>query len=269
MAKSKYKILIPKEHGAWAILLIPYSIGVAIADGFSPRTILGLIGILLLFISRPSLIALLKRRNISSSYVLLWLNFLIPATLGLSIYSLLFVRYGLWKLLHIGLVGLVLFFLYIWLTSQRKEHTIFGELVGIFMLTLSSPIAIYLAKGQLTIQAFMLWLVNTLYFAASIFYIKMKVRASIHRNDLASKRIKFTLAKNCIAYLIILILIITILTIEDWIPLLVPLAFVPMITHTLWNIITLKPKLKIMKEGWIQTGLALIFLVLVIISYKI
>lgn len=269
MTKAKYKILIPKEHGAWAILLIPYCIGIAITNEFSMRTILGLFGILLLFISRPSLIKLVRRRNNNSQNILLWLNFLIPATLGLSIFSLLFVRSGLWELLYFGFAGLMLLAIYTWLTLQHKERSVFGELVGIFLLTLSAPLAVYLAREQLSGQAFVLWLVNTLYFASSVFYIKTKIKVFIRHANFDSDVTKFVLAKNFLAYLTILILIIALLTVRQMIPLLVTLAFVPMIAHTLWSIFTRSPKFAIMKEGFIQIGLSFIFAILLIISFKI
>ncbi|MFQ6103557.1 MAG: YwiC-like family protein [Candidatus Glassbacteria bacterium] len=267
------KVLIPKEHGTWAMLLIPYSIGVAVSGGFSTKTIYGLVGVLMLFLSRPSLMILLKERQFHGRYPVgarkLWFNFGIPAVSGMGVFFWLFIKYSLWQLLLIGWVGIVLFLLYTWCTLHRMERAFFGQIVGILMLTFTTTLAVYISRGRLTREAFILWLLNALYFTLSVFYIKMRVRTSTCRDGLATNRVKFALAKNCLAYLTILMLIIVILILTQWVPVLVVLAFVPVTAHTLWGTITLQPKLEIMREGLIQTGLALIFAVLVIISYRI
>ena len=54
------KTLIPKEHGAWTILILPYFVGVTVGGGISGRGILGFFGILLVFLSRQPLHLILK-----------------------------------------------------------------------------------------------------------------------------------------------------------------------------------------------------------------
>jgi len=263
------KILIPKEHGSWAILLIPYFIGAAITGGFSNRITLGLIGILLLFFSRQPLLLLLKNRNghgITDRG--LWLNFLIPLIAGLGIFFWLMLNYQLWQLWLIGCIGLMLFSLYIYLFLQRKERSILGEVVGISLLSLSSSVAVAIAQGRLTSQALLLWLVNALYFSASVFYIKMKIAArNQYRKDFTDKK-DLSITKNCLSYLAILLIIVGILIFADWLPGLIILAFVPMILHTLWQILVRDTDLKMMREGWIQVGLSIIYAFLVVISYR-
>ncbi|MDW7680496.1 MAG: YwiC-like family protein [bacterium] len=264
------KIYIPKEHGSWAILLIPYFIGVAITGDISSRTALGLIGILMLFFIRQPLLLILKNRNnYKMNHRALWLNFLIPLMAGLGIFFWLMLNYQLWQLWLIGCIGLMLFSLYIYLFLQRKERSIPGELVGIFLLSLSSTVAVALAQGKLTSQALLLWLVNALYFSSSVFYIKMKLAArNQYRKDSADKK-DLSMIKNCLAYLAILMIIVVILIFADWLPGLIILAFVPMIVHTLWHILVRNTEVKIMREGWIQVGLSIIYAFMVVISYQI
>ncbi|MFQ6093894.1 MAG: hypothetical protein ACE5OR_14680 [bacterium] len=197
------------------------------------------------------------------------MRFGLPAASGLGVFAWLFMRYGLWPLLLIGLVGAILFILHTRMTLHRQERTIWGELLGILTLTITAPLAAYLSRGRLTGDAFALWLLNALYFAASVFYIKMRVTASTKGDGLSSKRNRFALAKNCLAYLTILALIVAILIFAEWVPALVILAFVPMMAHTAWSIGTLRPKLEIKKQGFMQVGLSLIYAALMIISYKL
>jgi hypothetical protein len=264
------KLLIPKEHGSWAILLIPYFISVAITGGFSSRTVLGLVGLLLLFFSRQPLLLLIRnrdRRNMSGRE--LWLSFLIPFITGLGVFCWLMLKYQLWQLWLIAGIGLAIFMIYIYLFLQRKERSILGELSGISLLTLSSSAAIAIAQGRLTSQALLLWLVNALYFSSSVFYIKMKIAAYTQQRKNTIDKTALPMTRQCLAYLAILMIIIGILIFANWLPGLILLAFIPMIIHTLWQIWISKADLKIMREGWIQVGLSIIFALLIVVSYRL
>jgi len=74
--------------------------------------------------------------------------------------------------------------------------------------------------------------------------------------------------QQCLAYLEIVMIIMRILIVADRLPGLILLAFVTMIFHTLWQIWISKADLKIMREGWIQVGLSIVFALLVVISYR-
>jgi len=149
------KLLIPKEHGSWAILLIPYFIGVAITGVFSSRMRLGLVGILLFFFSRQPLMLLIRNRDRQNSNSKeFWLSFIIPFIAGLGVFGWLMLKYQLWQLWLIVGIGLIIFLIYLFL--QRKERSIVGELVGIILLSFFSSAAIVLAKGSLTSQTLLL-----------------------------------------------------------------------------------------------------------------
>ena len=60
-----------------------------------------------------------------------------------------------------------------------------------------------------------------------------------------------------------------VLTLSTLAPILVALAFVPMMAHTLWSIVLMPHRLNIMKQGFVQVGLSLAFAVFIIISYKV
>lgn len=264
------KLLIPKEHGSWAILLIPYFIGVAITGDFSSRTVLGLVSLLLLFFSRQPLLLLLRNRDRhSTSSRGLWLSLLIPFIAGLGVFGWLMLKYQLWPLWLIAAIGVMIFFIYLYLLLQRKERSILGELTGISLLTLSSSAALAFARGRLTSQALLLWLVNACYFASSVFYIKMKIAIHTQQRENSTDKTSLPMTRQCLAYLAILLIIIGSLSFANWLPGLILLAFIPMVIHILWQIWVSKADLKIMREGWIQVGLSIVFALFVVISFRL
>ena len=177
--------MLPREHGSWAMLLVPCCIGVIVAGGFSPPSVLGLVGCLLLFLCRRPFVILLKSRrskeDTDHTDPLLWMSFAIPAISGLSIFIWLLFQYSLWYLLLLGFISVLVFTAHTLLTLQRRERTVSGELLGILVLTMSAPLAFYISRNELRADAFVLWLLNALYFGASVFYIKMRFSSHLSR----------------------------------------------------------------------------------------
>ncbi len=104
------KTLIPKEHGAWAILILPYFVGVTVGGGISGRGILGFFGILLLFLSRQPLHLILKIYFSEVRFQRikrgeLWQVFLPFLGGGVVIFLWLIIRYRLGDLIIIGQIA--------------------------------------------------------------------------------------------------------------------------------------------------------------------
>ncbi|HEB34466.1 MAG TPA: hypothetical protein ENI18_01285 [Candidatus Aminicenantes bacterium] len=267
------KTLIPKEHGAWVILTLPYFVGATVGGGISGRGILGFFGILLLFLSKQPLHLILKM-NFSEVRLQrikkgeLWQAFLLFLGCGTGIFLRLIFRYRLGDLIKIGLIALFLFLFHTYLALYRKERTLIGELLGVALLTISAPVGVVLSGGKLSRGTLILWLLNVFYFSGSIFYIKMRKKAARARKKIPSFPLNINLVKECLAYIVLLIIILVLLVFTKGVPVLVPLAFIPMVIYILWSIIVLRPRFEIMKQGLIQTSLSLIFGVLIIIFWR-
>ncbi len=267
------KTLIPKEHGAWVILTLPYFVGATVGGGISGRGILGFFGILLLFLSKQPLHLILKM-NFSEVRLQrikkgeLWQAFLLFLGCGTGIFLWLIFRYRLGDLIKIGLIALFLFLFHTYLALYRKERTLIGELLGVALLTISAPVGVVLSGGKLSRGTLILWLLNVFYFSGSIFYIKMRKKAARTRKRSPSFPFNINLVKQCLANIVLLNIILVLLVFTKSVPVLVPLAFIPMVIHILWSIIVLRPKFEIMKQGLVQTSLSLIFGVLIIIFWR-
>lgn len=265
-------IVLPKEHGAWAMLLVPYVIGAAVAGGLSAPVVAGALGILVLFLSRPPLTLLIKRRIINGAFGegagQLALNFILLASTGIVIFIWLMAAENLWALLLFIMIGAILFLVHQLLIFKQRERSTVPELVGIMLLTLTAPLAYYLAAATLAREAWMLWLLCALYFGASVFYVKMKLGVKARHRGKPSESKNLRAARSSIAYLFIMAAAVGVMTLAGLAPGLVPVSYLPMATYLLVNIF--RPGLisSLMVEGIMQTVLSLSFGILIIIAYN-
>lgn len=257
------------------MLLVPYLTAMfAFPGAVSPQTLFGMVGVLLLFFSRPPLMLLLKRKVIDGGFGpgsrTLWLNFGIFAGTALAVFSLLTVVHGLWQLPLLGGISLVLFVLHTAQALRRRERTITGEFLGIITLTITAPLAAYLGCGKLlSREAGMLWVLNALYFGASVYFIKMFMRASAHRGGSLGWGRKFSLGKKSLIYNAFMAALLAGLTAAAWIPPYAFVAFVPIFIHITRSVLTLRPTQNLKVEGFVQAGLSLVFAALLAASYRL
>lgn len=257
------------------MLLVPYLTGVAaVAGAATPQIFFGLAGVLLLFISRPPLMLLLKRKVVDGSFGdgsrSLWLNFTIFAAAGLAVFSLITVVHGMWQLPLLGGASLVMFILHTAQALRRRERSAAGEFIGVAMLTVTAPLAVYLSCGELFVrEAAMLWLLSALYFGASIYFIKMFMRAAAWRGKRLTLGEKLSLGRNSLAYLAAGAAVLTVVTSLLWVPAYAFIAFAPIYVHVVRNVFTLRPGMNLKLEGFIQAGLSLAWAGLLIMFYRV
>jgi len=219
---------MPREHGSWAMLIVPLLIGLAVAPAWHSRAIGVIVAALGMFLARFPLATLVKTRRRQGGD---------RAMLGVwsAIYGGLTALSGGWLIVVQGLVwlapfgvlsGLLLVF-HLWLVARRQELSLVGELIGIGGLALGAPLAYYAASGHLDRSAAMLWLVNALYFGGTVFYIRLKVRQQprLPAPDQVGERL--VKAKACLAYQTAALTVVLALVALQQAPALTPLAFGP------------------------------------------
>lgn len=257
------------------MLLVPYVVAAAAFPGWlSFNTLAGLGGVLLLFFARPPLMLLLKRRVIDGSFGTrsgsLWLDFALTAGLSLAVFIFLTAGRGLWGVACLAAVSIVLFGLHTRFTLSRQERSALNEFIGIIMLTATAPLAAYLSLGELRrMDVWMLWLLNALYFGASVYFIKMFMRAAAYREQRLTLGIRFFLARSSLAYLVFAAALLAAVSRAGWVPAYTFLAFAPVFIHVVRNVFTLKPGMNLKVEGFIQAGLSIIFAASLIAVYRL
>ncbi|MFQ6612661.1 MAG: YwiC-like family protein [Fidelibacterota bacterium] len=167
----------PRQHGAWIMFLIPAFMAVFL----DPRWVLPDIGLIftfiLIFLSYQPLQRFLRqflKRSVFDYAALQWT--LLLGGGGIILAATLFLYYQRWNSFLFGTIVLVLLLLHLMLAIQTNALALPAELVGVLGLTAAAPTIAVFNTGTLNTQSIMVWLVNALYFAGSIFYIKLKLR---------------------------------------------------------------------------------------------
>ncbi|MEW5957469.1 MAG: YwiC-like family protein [Chloroflexota bacterium] len=261
---------LPREHGAWAMLTVPLSLGLVIAPAWHNRALVLVVAALVFFLARFPLATLVKtrrRRNPGRFDQWQWVAVYSGVTLLSGAWLVL--AQGLGWLAPLGLVGGLLLGYHLWLVARREEMSIGGEVAGIGGLALGAPLAYYAASGQLDRTAAALWLVNALYFSGTVFYIKLKVRQQPRLpapDHLVERLIK---AKACLAYQTAALTLVIALAAFRQAPVLTLLAFAPATVKVLvgagrWQD---KQSLNLVRLGLTELFHALAFAGLVIIAF--
>ncbi|MHB9112494.1 MAG: YwiC-like family protein [Thermoleophilia bacterium] len=274
MAQGRARlIVVPREHGAWAMLVVPYIVGVSIAGNLTAKVIAGLAGVLMLFFSRASLAPLLKSRAIDGSFgtgsLSRWLNFAIFAAAGSSVFLYLMIAGSFWQLGVVAAMGTALFLVHEWLVWRRRERSASAELAGVALLTLTAPVAVIVSACDSCVRlAIILWLLNATYFGASVFYVKMRLRTSARRRKPGSIRDRFIAARGSIVYMAAVIVVLMVLSATDEIPFGAVAAFVPIFLYQVWGLISGASSMTLKAEGIAQTVLSVIYALLLVGAYR-
>lgn len=260
--------IITKEHGSWAVLLVPIIVGTIYADIFTWNVMLLGASALLVFMTYVPVHSLLqyffgakpgkdKIRGAffwSIIYFLAGLGFIVPLFLQ---------QY--WFLIHIGAIGLLLFFGNFYLTKRTKK-SIGSDLVAVSGLTLGAPAAYYISTGRLGTEAASVWLLSFLFFGCSIFYVHMKMQVSGMKKERWKWEEKITAGSLNILYHVAVIGIVALLALYHITPAMVILAFVPMFVHAVVGTIQLHRRVKFRHLGFLLLGQSVLFCIAIALS---
>lgn len=262
---------LPKEHGSWAMLIVPLLLGLAIAPAWQWRALILVAAAFGFFLMRYPLVTLVKtRRRAATDRAYLWRWAAIYGGLAALGGGWLILAGGLWWLAAMGLAGGLLVLFNLWLVSRRQEMSAVGELAGIFGLALGAPMAYYAASGRLDGVAATLWLINALYFGGTVFYIKLKVRQQprLPAPNRAAERL--AQAKACLTYQAAALTIVILLVTLQRAPQLAPLAFVPATLKAAWGAWHWQDKktLSLTRLGVTEILHAVAFTALIIVAFR-
>lgn len=163
---------------------------VVVSNEWTWSSLLLLVSFVLIFLSHRPAVRFLrrwKRRRTVDRHAYKWALFLGGS--GISLVSVLFLSQQQWNALFFGLAVAVAFLLHLRLTLNREHMSVTGEIIGVLGLTASAPVMYLFLNGALDAKGWVLWMICFLYFAGSIFYIKLKVRTqpSLPEPHLAGK----------------------------------------------------------------------------------
>jgi hypothetical protein len=256
--------LIPREHGAWAVLLVPLVIGTRAGGGWDWLGLCFTLSVLGAFLSYLPAQTLLRRKFSFSSTEenLRAARHSLFVALSLAILFLLPVLIvgGRWLLLPLAAVSVVCFF-FNFILTKRQSKTIPSDLAAVLGLTATAPGAFYVASGRLGTEAFLLWLLNVFFFGSCVFYVHMRIRALASKKNRWGLRDRLAYGGTNLIYHLVMVGILILLALERVMPSLQLLAFAPMTITALWGTTTLVSETNLRKVGFMLLTHSVLFMI--------
>ena len=163
-------IVLPKEHGAWAMLILPFMVSLAVHE----QNVLQLplfLGMFFLYLSLYPLMMILRNKQNAQEYSK-WL-------VGYGTVAIVFLGIPLMyypQLLYLGVLLIPLLTLNMYFTRLRRERELINNFSAVAGLGLGAVACGYLAAGQWTITSLWIWLLCVVFFMGSVFFVKSMLR---------------------------------------------------------------------------------------------
>ena len=178
-------ILIPREHGAWGMLLVPLATGAIVASrpGFhAAPLVLFVVATLALFWLRTPLEAWLglspiKAQNKEERASVLRLIVLL-SVIALASLGMLFTTGYARGLVRIGIVAALAFGVQEFVKKLGRSGRMPAQIIGAIGLTSTAAGAYYVASGRLDTGAVALWIANWLFAAGQIHFVQTRISSS-------------------------------------------------------------------------------------------
>ena len=251
--------VLPKEHGAWALLYGPFLLTMAALGRFEVRVLAFFLTFTALFLAHEPLSKLVRsaRHGAPRSQLIYWKRWL-AVYLGVALTAGLYLlwQYRLWDLVPLGLLIITLLLLHLYLIRERREKAVWGELLGVVGLSATAPATYYVMEGRWDETCILLWFLSFLYFTSGIFYVKMKVSRFIKSAGPRNR------VRHCIVYHVFLFVTLLLLSWSGFISPLLILAYVPIITRAFVGVSAREERLNIRKIGYTELAHTCLFLAL-------
>lgn len=164
------KWFIPREHGAWAMLIVPFSLG-TITSNVTWLHLVFFTGVLAFYVSSGPLFTMVRQPKLKREALP---SFLICVSIGL--FFTIPVLYLIPEIIYIGLLIIPFFTLNIIFAKLKKERLFINDLVAIIALSFLVIIAYFIGFGVIDSKALVLMLINIIFFTASVFHVKTLIR---------------------------------------------------------------------------------------------
>ncbi|QHE53832.1 YwiC-like family protein [Pontibacillus sp. HMF3514] len=163
------KLLLPKQHGAWAMLLVPFILGITSSE-FSWVHLPLLLGWLGLYLSTYPMLMVFKgkKRDLHLKWTGIYM--------GIAIIFLVVVLLNEWRMMIFGLFMLPLFLINIYYAKKKKDRAFANDVTAIIVFCIGGAASYYLGAGTLDMKGWSVVSLSFLFFLGSTFYIKTMIR---------------------------------------------------------------------------------------------
>jgi hypothetical protein len=260
--------IIPKEHGAWAVLYGAFLVGVGVAGRWTAPTILLLAAITFLAFANGPLPVLLRSSGDRTGSperrrAFAWLGIYAGGAAACAL--LLLLAFRMTFLVPFGMAAACFFVLRAFLVREGDDRSLPGELIGTTGLTLVGPAAHAAAVGDAQPIGAVLWLLLTLFFASGVFYVRMRIRTV-----LAERRGVPAVSRGarrwCLAYHAFLLGLVPSLAAGGVVPWAALLAFAPALWRAAAGLRRRESALNVKRLGWTEVALTAAFVAILVVS---
>ncbi len=253
--------LIPREHGAWAMWIVPAVVGAGLAGANYGLASLFFLAALLLFWARyPFWVWTRSRgRRAPPLGVIAFASVmgLVGAALALSLAA----TQGRWALLWFGAIVALVTAIHLELIIRGHDRSLAAEFLGISALALAGPATYHVATTSLDSRALLAWLLPVIFFGASVFTVKLRVDGYVNVRAGTSAR---PLAAALLAYLVGALVLLSVLVSLGVVPLAVFLVYLPIMLQAFLTGRSLQSPPKLKRLGILWVGHSVFFVVLLL-----
>jgi hypothetical protein len=263
--------IVPKEHGAWAVLYGSFLAGVGVAGRVTVPVVLCVVGITAAAFANGSL-AILARfsaggvRMERRRHALTW--FLLYSVVAAAALVPLPTVFRMTFLLPFGMTAAFFLLLRAHLIRERGDRTLLGELGGAAGLTMVGAVGHAVSAGEVQPVSAVLWLLLWLFFAGGIFYVRMRVHGMVaqRRADPDASNPAFW---SCVTYHALLLVVMPALAAARIVPWPVLLAFAPAVWRAAVGLQREDTRLDLRRLGWSEVAVATSFVILLIAAFRL
>ena len=265
-------LIVPREHGAWGLLLVPMITGAGVAFRESGNVfpfVLLLAAALSLFWMRTPVESLLgtsairaesaeERRTVM--FAVACLATIAAMTLGMLLWA--GKNRDLWL---IGAAAGAAFVAQAALKKLGRWARMLSELVGTIGLTSAAPAAYYVITGEFGRTAWILWAANFLFAGNQIHYVQLR----IHTAKTATMRAKLARGWTFASGQLAMAALLCAAALRGLIPWLAIVAFVPLLFRGWFYFLQKPAPLQVRRLGWSELAHAVAFCILFTLAFAL
>ncbi|WP_345774237.1 YwiC-like family protein [Cytobacillus sp. S13-E01] len=166
---SLLKPLLPKQHGAWAMLLVPFFLGIGLGEAVWLHLPL-VIGWLFLYLATYPLLMAIKNKK-RKLHIKWSIIYLVPA-----LFALLIVLIADYRFIFFGMVMIPFFIINALYAKQNNERALLNDFSAISAFGIGGIASYFAGTGTLDFMAFAVWGLSILFFIGSTFFVKTMIR---------------------------------------------------------------------------------------------
>jgi hypothetical protein len=264
-------LVVPREHGAWGMLLVPLGTGAAVGllrGGPVLPLLLFLLAAMAVFWLRTPLeswlgtVPLRAHTAVERRAVLVFILSL--SSLAALMFTALFWHGKNRALLPIGAVVMLAFITQAVLKKLSRRLRMAAQVVGAIGLTATAPAAYIVVSGRFDSIAAALWLANWLFAGDQIHFVQLRIHAA--RVDRINSKLRR--GRAFLAGQIGLAAVLIVAASSRVLPWLALLAFAPVLFRGIaWFLRSAQP-LVVRRLGWSELAHALVFGALLIAAFR-